>query len=139
VVDSKRRLLGTVTDGDIRRVLLQGKGLEVKLSVVMHPKALVMKVGTPIKDVRRLMLQNNIHHVPLVDNQGRVVDLLLWLDISDRKWNKRPEQVVIMAGGKGTRLDPFTKILPKPLIPLGDKPIVEVTLQRCLTKLPLVS
>jgi len=49
VVDSKRRLLGTVTDGDIRRVLLQGKGLEVKLSVVMHPKALVMKVGTPIK------------------------------------------------------------------------------------------
>lgn len=130
VVDENGRLLGTITDGDIRRALLRGCGLEVPLAQIMCPKPRVVPIGTAVDVVRQLMLENNIRHVPLVDNQGRVVDLLLWLDVFESRWVKRSEQVVIMAGGKGTRLDPFTKILPKPMIPLGDKPIVEVIMDK---------
>ncbi len=134
VVDSKRRLLGTITDGDIRRVLLKGCGLEVKLSTVMHSSPLTMETGAAPEDIRRLMTSHSIRHVPLLDEQRRVIDLVNWLDIFDRKWSKKPEQVVIMAGGKGARLDPFTKILPKPMIPLGDKPIVEVIMDKFYTQ-----
>lgn len=130
VVDSKRRLLGTITDGDIRRTLLRGDRLEVPLSNVMNLKPKTLKVDTHLNVIRELMLKNNLRHIPLVDEQGYLVDLVVWLDIFDRRWSSRPEPVVIMAGGKGTRLDPFTKILPKPMIPLGDKPIVEVIMDK---------
>lgn len=130
VVDEDKRLLGTVTDGDIRRALLRGYGLEITLDKIMCPKPRVLPVGTSLDVARKLMLENNIRHVPLVDNRGRVVDLLLWLDVFESRRTPRSEQVVIMAGGKGTRLDPFTKILPKPMIPLGDKPIVEVIMDK---------
>jgi len=75
------------------------------------------------------MLKNNIRHIPLVQ-EGKVVDILLWLDLFETGKSVRKEKVVIMAGGKGTRLDPFTKILPKPMIPIGDKPMVEVIMDK---------
>lgn len=130
VVDEERRLLGTVTDGDIRRALLRGLSLDVPLQNIMCAKPRVLPVGSSLDTVRQLMLENNIRHVPLVDAHGRVVDLLLWLDVFEYRCTKRLEKVVIMAGGKGTRLDPFTRILPKPMIPVGDKPIIEVIMDK---------
>lgn len=130
VVDEERRLLGTITDGDVRRVLLRGCNLEVPVAEVMNRKPRALPAGASLEAARRLILEHSIRHVPLVDAAGRVVDLLLWVDLFERRWAKRDEQVIIMAGGKGTRLDPFTKILPKPMIPLGDKPIVEVIMDR---------
>ena len=130
IVDEAGRLLGTITDGDIRRTLLRGGGLEVVLSQIMNPAPLVLKVGTPISYIKNVMLKKNIRHIPLTDEQGFLVDLVLWLDVFDRPCTKKDEPVVIMAGGMGTRLDPFTKILPKPMIPLGDKPIVEVIMDK---------
>lgn len=126
VVDDDQRLIGTVTDGDVRRALLRGKGLDIKISEVMCAHPCVSKEGTPTDQIRKLMLERNIRHVPVVDNDGQLIDLILWTDLFEQRVPQRREKVVIMAGGKGTRLDPFTKILPKPLIPLEDKPVVEV-------------
>lgn len=134
VTDGEKRLLGIITDGDIRRVLLRGGALETPLSKVMNPGPKTFKTGVPIDTIKKLMLDENIRHVPLLDEHGRLVDLVLWLDVFGYKRSQRPEQVVIMAGGKGTRLAPFTKILPKPMIPLGEKPLVEIIMDKFYSK-----
>lgn len=125
VVDDDQRLIGTVTDGDVRRALLRGKGLDIKISEVMCAHPCVSKVGTPTNQIRNLMLDKKIRHVPVIDGDDHLIDLILWTDLFEQRVSKRREKVVVMAGGKGTRLDPFTKILPKPLIPVRDKPVVE--------------
>jgi len=130
VADENQRLLGIITDGDIRRVILRKADLKVTLSEVMCSTPTTVPVGTPLDLVQKLMIKKSLRHIPVLDGRGRIVDLLLWKDIFVRQWQKREEKVVIMAGGKGTRLDPFTKILPKPMIPLGDKPILEVIIDR---------
>jgi dTDP-glucose pyrophosphorylase/CBS domain-containing protein len=130
VIDSERHLLGIITDGDIRRVLLHGEALEIPLLKVMNPEPKTFKTGTSIDIIKKLMLDKNIRHVPLLDEHGRLTDLVLWLDLFGKTRTSRTEQVVIMAGGKGTRLAPFTKILPKPMIPLGEKPMVEIVMDR---------
>lgn len=130
VVDENERLVGIITDGDIRRLLLRKADLKVSLSEVMCASPTTVRKGTALNAVRKLMIEKSIRHIPVLDNRGRIVDILLWKDVFVHQWQKRDEKVVIMAGGKGTRLDPFTKILPKPMIPLGDKPILEVIIER---------
>jgi len=126
VIDADQRLIGTVTDGDVRRALLRNRGLDIKIAEVMCAHPCTVKEGTSTDKIRRLMLDRNIRHVPVIDSEGRIIDLILWTDLFEQKVSQRMEKVVIMAGGKGTRLDPFTKILPKPMIPLGDKPVIEI-------------
>lgn len=130
VADENQCLLGIITDGDIRRVILRKADLKVSLSEVMCSTPTTVQVGTPLDLVKKLMLKKSLRHIPVLDGRGRIVDLLLWKDVFVQQWQKKEEKVVIMAGGKGTRLDPFTKILPKPMIPLGDKPIIEVIIDR---------
>lgn len=130
VIDDGDVLLGTVTDGDVRRALLEGVNLSEPISKIMNSRPKVLPIGSSFDSARRLMIENGIRHVPLVDDDGRVVKLLIWQDLFLHQVEERSENVVIMAGGKGTRLDPFTKILPKPMIPLHDKPIIEVIMDR---------
>ena len=130
VVDSEQKLLGIITDGDIRRVLLQSEALKTPLFKIMNSHPKTFKTGVSISAAKKLMLAENIRHLPLLDEQGRLVDLILWLDVFGKKRTPKREQVVIMAGGKGTRLAPFTKILPKPMIPLGDKPVLEIIMDK---------
>ncbi len=85
------------------------------------------------------MLEKVVEQIPILDKNKSVVDVILWTDVFDK--NKSVEQkkyftnpVVIMAGGKGTRLDPFTKILPKPLIPIGEKPVIEIIMDKFYTQ-----
>jgi len=130
IINDNGCLLGTVTDGDVRRALLEGVNLSEPISKIMNRRPKVLPIGSSFESARRLMIEHGIRHVPLVDNEGRVIKLLIWQDLFFHKVDKRPENVAIMAGGKGTRLDPFTKILPKPMIPLHDKPIIEVIMDR---------
>lgn len=125
VVDAEQRLIGTVTDGDVRRALLRNRGLNIKIAEVMCAHPCAVKAGTSTDKIRELMLDRNIRHVPVIDSEGHIIGLILWTDLFEQKVSQRMEKVIIMAGGKGTRLDPFTKILPKPMIPLGDKPVIE--------------
>ncbi|MEW6172100.1 MAG: nucleotidyltransferase family protein [Bacillota bacterium] len=130
VTDDEGVLLGTVTDGDVRRALLEGVNLREPVDRIMNRRPKILPIGTPLEAVRKMMVEHGIRHIPLTDDQGRLVNLIMWQDLFLSKVEARPENVVIMAGGKGTRLDPFTKILPKPMIPLRDKPIIEVIMER---------
>lgn len=130
VVDGEKHLVGVVSDGDIRRWILSGGSLDVPVTQICKADPKTVGESFAVEQVRGLMLELLIEAVPVIDADRKVVDIITWEKVfSDAPAKKRtPLQIpiVIMAGGKGTRLDPFTKILPKPLIPIGNKPIIEV-------------
>ena len=130
VVDNKDRLLGIVTDGDVRRAIINRIDFKEPISSIMTKNPIVMSYPSDKNEALKLMKEYEIRHIPVVDKENKkVVGLVLWKDfLNDGKvvYPFKETPVVIMAGGKGTRLDPFTKILPKPLIPIGEKPIIEL-------------
>jgi dTDP-glucose pyrophosphorylase len=130
VVGDGDTLIGALTDGDIRRWILGGGGLDDSIEDVCNTHPFTVAPRYEPASVRRMMLEAALGCVPVVDADERILDLLFWEDMfRDGSAHKPPRPidmpVVIMAGGKGTRLDPFTKVLPKPLIPLGDKTVIE--------------
>lgn len=137
IVDGRKKLIGTVTDGDIRRGIIDGLQLTVTINEIMRKKFISVKDNcTDLKKkAKKLMQQYLVEQIPVVNERGLIVDVILWIDClsSEIKYKNKtmlPNPVIIMAGGKGTRLDPFTKILPKPLIPLGEKPVIEHIMDR---------
>ena len=129
IVSEEKVLRGVVTDGDLRKHILRGGGLEdpVKNAVNYHPKSLPLgRRG----EAKALMQKYTIDAVPLVDQKGRLTDVVFaqGVNLDNRRQAGLP--VVIMAGGLGTRLYPYTKILPKPLIPVGEMPILEHIIHR---------
>jgi len=136
VTDSRNVLVGTLTDGDIRRHILADRSLQDPVSKVCNPSPLTLGVGASLLQARQLMLEHRIEQIPVVDGKRRVVDLLLWDGVLGDHVKDRAKPlgipVVIMAGGRGGRLDPFTRILPKPLIPMDERPIIQVIMERFL-------
>ena len=137
IVDGGERLMGIISDGDIRRGLLAGYGFNESVEKIMFCEyiAFDFKDSTAKEQARELMLERNIPLVPFIDQQGKVRDIIQWTDIIASADTKKvheiqEHEIVIMAGGKGTRLDVFTKIFPKPLIPVGDKPAIEFIMSR---------
>jgi dTDP-glucose pyrophosphorylase len=136
VVNADEVLIGTITDGDIRRGLLNGVQFSDRVDAIAHHQYVSVLSNTAgfKETVKGIMVENNIEQIPVLDEKGRVTDVIFWTDLIESgktiQKDKYPNQVVIMAGGKGTRLDPFTKILPKPLIPIGNKPIIEIIMER---------
>lgn len=133
VVNGRNQLLGTITDGDIRRYILSGKSLENDIKEVYNKKSVFITKGDFSIDLaRELLIKNKIELLPIVDKENKIIDFATWDQVfSERKADvyevsKINIPVVIMAGGKGARLEPFTTVLPKPLIPIGDKPIIEI-------------
>lgn len=133
VLDRDERLIGSVTDGDIRRAILNGIAFDRSISEIMFKRPrFVRRTENNYEDVaKKHMLDRKIYVIPILDEVNRIIDILFWNDFFEihphetHPFKPLTNIVVIMAGGKGERLDPFTKILPKPLIPLGDKPIIE--------------
>jgi dTDP-glucose pyrophosphorylase len=128
VTDNLGVLEGTVSDGDIRRGLLKGFDLASPISAVLHKDALVVTPDINRGLVMQLMAANKIYQVPIVDDSRRVVGLYLWEDITRRQ--ERPNLFVIMAGGKGVRLRPYTENCPKPMLQVAGKPILEHIIDR---------
>lgn len=122
VVDSEQRLLGVVTDGDIRRGLLRGIGLEAPVALVMRRTPLTVGPHDGREKVLKLMKTYDLKQVPVIDEQCRVVGLHV-LKLASPP-TERDNWVVLMVGGLGQRLRPFTEVLPKPLLPVGGKPLL---------------
>ncbi len=120
VVDSERRLLGTITDGDIRRAMLHGSSLDTPAGQCMFPTPRYGRVGADRENARLLeTLGSTIPFLPLLDGDGRVVEILYG------RSNRTIETALVMAGGLGTRLGERTKTTPKPLLPVGGRPILD--------------
>ena len=119
---------GTLSDGDIRRGILKGLDLNSPITTIIRRKALVVPQEMKRELVIQLMLANKIQQIPIVDDQHHIVGLHLWDEITLPP--KRPNIMVIMAGGMGTRLLPYTENCPKPLLHVAGKPMLEHIIER---------
>ena len=128
VTDETGALIGTISDGDIRRGLLKGLDLTSPIESIVHRDALVVPPNLNRDVVVQLMTANKIQQIPIVDEKMHVVGLHLWDQINAS--TARSNIMVIMAGGKGSRLHPQTENCPKPLLPIAGKPILEHIIER---------
>jgi dTDP-glucose pyrophosphorylase len=129
VVDRDARLLGLMTDGDVRKALLRGVALDAKVEEVMNRTPVVAPAGVSRGEALALMRSRSIRHVPVLDERRAVVDLLRLEDLLAPA-PPLGNRVVIMAGGEGRRLWPLTESTPKPMLRVGGKPILELLIER---------
>lgn len=125
------KLYGTLTDGDVRRFLLSGGRMDAPVMDAAHRQP---KAAETAKQARTLLVSESGHltAIPVVDAEGKLLDIVLEAEGIAPPPPQLNLPVVIMAGGIGKRLDPYTRILPKPLIPVGELPIIEHIMQRFL-------
>ncbi|UYO40494.1 nucleotidyltransferase family protein [Rhodopseudomonas palustris] len=128
VVDERFRLVGTITDGDVRRAILRGATLDSTAGEVMHRHPRSVPRGTPLAEIAAILKREMIFQMPVVDAEGVVVGLNLADEIELP--DPAAHRVVVMAGGLGTRLRPITETVPKPMIEVGGRPILEHILER---------
>lgn len=130
VVDGDGRLLGTLTDGDVRRALLKRLPLSTPVEQVMCAVPQRAVAGWARERVLALMQEHDLLQVPIVDADGRVVGLETLHGVLERRIRDNP--VFVMAGGFGTRLHPLTHDCPKPMLKVGDRPILQIILERLI-------
>ena len=133
VFDSSH-FVSILTIGDIQRAIVNNISLECPVSQIVRRNKKFAHVGEPMEDIRRKMLDLRAQCMPVLDERGELADVIFWRDLFEKEeTDLRPKidlPVVIMAGGKGTRLKPITNVIPKPLVPVGDKTILEVILDQ---------
>ena len=123
-----------LTIGDIQRAIVNNVALDEPVSQVVQRNKKFAHVGEPMEDIRRKMLNLRAECMPVLDEHGELVDVIFWRDLFEKEeTDLRPKidlPVVVMAGGKGTRLKPITNVIPTPLVPVGDKTILEVIMDQ---------
>lgn len=135
LIDLQEKLLGTITDGDIRRAILLGKSLDDPVgdllalkSHALYSRPVTARIGSDTLSLLKLMHQHDVRQIPLLDDQERVVDLVSLQDLLPGQ--DEPFQAVVMAGGFGVRLRPLTDDMPKPMLPVGDRPLLELIIEQ---------
>ena len=126
VVDQQKKLVGTITDGDVRRALLQGFTLEDPIDQVIHYQPVFVRLATSRDEIKEVFIKKAVRQLPVVDGQGILVDLISINEVLVPEGKDNP--VVIMAGGLGTRLKTLTKEIPKPMLRVGEDPILQHTI-----------
>jgi len=137
VVNDMNHLIGSLSDGDIRRALLANADFNMKVGDFCNTQPHKLGLDYDATVVKNLFVEHNISALPVVNSENLVAEIIFWDDVFEVKQTavKKTQlqlPVLIMAGGQGTRLEPFTKILPKPLIPIGDKSIIELVIDKFL-------
>ncbi len=122
VVDGNKKLIGTITDGDVRRALLKGYSIDDKIEDIVHKDPVFVLKGTDREKIKDIFIKKAVKQIPVVDENGIVVDLIGINDILIPIGKENP--VVIMAGGLGTRLQDLTKEVPKPMLKVGQEPLL---------------
>ena len=128
IKDSSNKLIGTITDGDIRRGLLQGLNLNSPIDSIINKNPLVVNSESSKREILGLMVKRRIQQIPIVNSENEVVGMHLWDELENSSLH--PNTFVVMAGGVGSRLYPHTKDCPKPLLPVSGKPILQHILER---------
>ncbi len=126
VVDERRRLLGTVTDGDVRRGILRAIKLSDSIVTIMNPAPIVAELNYDKHAILNLMRTNKIKQIPIVNENKEVCDIEIIDELIET--SRKDNVVVLMAGGLSTRLRPLTNDCPKPMLKVGGKPILETIL-----------
>ena len=125
---------GLVSIGDIQRAIIKGVALDSPIEPILRSNATVASIHDDMESVKEVMRERMIEFMPVIDDHGQIKDIIFWKDIFEGEMMiNRPKidlPVVIMAGGKGTRLKPITNVIPKPLVPVGDKTILEVIMDQ---------
>ena len=134
IVDEQQKYSGLLSIGDIQRAILKGVDLNKCLREIMREDYIIAKSGDSRDEVRNRMFAIRAEFMPIIDDYGQIVDIISWEDLFENNRDIPVDQfnipVVIMAGGLGTRLRPLTNVLPKPLIPVGDKTMLEEIFNR---------
>lgn len=133
-VYKKERFLSILTIGDIQRAIIKQVDLNESISKLIDNKKTFAKISEPIELIRERMLSLRTECMPVLDENGELIDVYLWNEMFKHSEPEQREKinlpVVIMAGGKGTRLKPITNVIPKPLVPVGNKTILEVIMDQ---------
>jgi dTDP-glucose pyrophosphorylase len=129
IVDDAERMVGTLTDGDIRRGLIGGASLSTPVSEIMHTSFKFVRDGQYDAKLLKEFREKQIFFIPVLDNDGHVVKVCNLIKYR----NFLPVDAVLMAGGKGERLRPLTEKTPKPLLPVGDKAIIDHNVDRLVS------
>jgi dTDP-glucose pyrophosphorylase len=132
VVESNDRLLGVVTDGDVRRAILQGLPLSAPVTVVMNTTPVTARQGSSGRELLATMRRHVVHQLPILNPSHCVVGLALIDDLIGA--TEKPNWAVLMAGGLGSRLRPLTESVPKPMLVVRGKPILEGILENLMNE-----
>ena len=126
ICDKVRHLLGLLTDGDFRRAILQRKPLTEPCATIASSHPITSPISVSSSEALRIMKEHDISQLPVVDSEGKVQKLILSKDIVPNR--ELALSAVVMAGGFGTRLLPLTENVPKPMLPVGGRPLLELTI-----------
>lgn len=127
VVDEEEKLIGTVTDGDIRRGLLNNLSLDDVLETIIFRTPTVCKIDDTKERILEIAVEKKLYQIPIVNNDGKLIGIEEVDELLKSK--HKNNKVVLMVGGLGTRLRPLTNITPKPMLKVGDKPILETIIR----------
>ncbi|MFA7290188.1 MAG: nucleotidyltransferase family protein [Melioribacteraceae bacterium] len=133
IVTKNSSFFSLISIGDIQRAIINNFSLDTEINKILRPKIDVAFKSEPIDSIKNRMLSGRSELMPIIDDNGELVDVIFWEDIFHEKKPSKFQlnlPVVIMAGGKGTRLKPLTNVIPKPLIPIGDSTIIEEIMDR---------
>ena len=130
IVIKDKKYYSLVSIGDLQRAIIKNIDLNSTISSILRSGVTVAHEGDNIQDIKQSMLKVRNEFMPIISVQNDIIDVLFWEDLEEQNENNKQNiqlnlPVVIMAGGKGTRLVPLTNVLPKPLIPIGEKTIIE--------------
>ena len=128
VVDDNDKLIGTLTDGDIRRGILRGLDLDSSIETIVFKEPAVAKISSTKEEILKIALSKKLHQIPIVDDNGIVLDLKEIEELVEPKI--KTSRVILMVGGLGTRLRPLTQDTPKPMLKVGNKPILQTIVEK---------
>lgn len=136
IVFEGERFIGIITNGDLQRAIIANKAFDTPIGkLVDNTTKRYAHIGDDREQIKNWMIEKRVEFMPILDDTDNLVDVIFWDDVlsgtqAEDNRAKIDLPVVIMAGGKGTRLKPITNVIPKPLVPVGDKTILEVILDQ---------